>query len=69
MSESPFIYIFVVVVAILIFALVLTLSLIKHQSMRDIRETFKESNLPLYTDQQTMLLHDIVDEAKEWEKK
>ena len=47
---------------VLLFAIFLTLSLIKYDSIRDIRESFKDTNLPLYTDQTTLLGHDIKDE-------
>lgn len=51
-----------VVTLVLIFILILTLSLIRYDSMRDIRESFKETNMPLYTDQTALMGHDIKDE-------
>ena len=56
----------VIVFAMLIFSLFLTLSLIRYDSMRDIRAdgSFKGSNLPLYTDQTTLQGHDIKDESE-----
>ena len=56
----------VIVFAVLIFLLFLTLSLIRYDSMRDIRAdgSFKGSNLPLYTDQTTLQGHDIKDESE-----
>lgn len=51
-----------VIILVLIFSLVLTLSLIRYDSMRNIRDTFKETNMPLYTDQTTLMGHDIRDE-------
>ena len=56
----------VIVFAVLIFSLFLTLSLIRYDSMRDIRAdgSFKGSNLPLYTDQTTLQGHDIKDESE-----
>ena len=57
----------VVITLVLVFALVLTLSLIRYDSMRDIRAdgSFKGTNLPLYTDETTLLGHDIKDEGDE----
>ena len=60
----PTILIFVGIIAFLLFSLVLTLALIRNERFREIRSTFKESNLPVYTDNSTMMLHDIVDENK-----
>ena len=53
-----------VVTLVLIFILILTLSLIRYDSMRAIRETFKDTNMPLYTDQTTLMGHDIKDEEE-----
>ena len=52
--------------SILIFALILTLSLIRYDAMRDIRaeQSFNKTNLPVYTDQTTMLCHDLIDEER-----
>ena len=54
----------VIVAGILIFSLILTLSLIKYDALRDIRAdgSFKQTNLPLYTDQTTLTCHDIIEE-------
>ena len=54
----------IIVAGVLIFALILTLSLLRYDSLRDIRETFKETNLPLYTDKTTLQGHDIKDEEE-----
>lgn len=49
---------------ILLFAIVLTLSRIRYEALRDIRAdgTFKQTNLPLYTDETTLIGHDMKDE-------
>ena len=53
-----------IVAGILIFSLILTLSLIRYDAVRDIRAdgSFKQTNLPLYTDQTTLICHDIIEE-------
>ena len=54
----------IIITGILLFSLVLTLSLIRYDSIRENRKTFKEGNMPLYTDQTTLLGHDIKDEQE-----
>ena len=57
---------FIVISAVLLFILVLTLSVVRYDSFRAIRsnkEAFKD-NMPIYTDQQTMICHDLIDENK-----
>ena len=54
----------IIITGVYLFALTLTLSLIRYDVMRDIRSDFKNTNLPLYTDQTTMICHDLVDEAR-----
>lgn len=54
----------IIVTGIFLFAFILTLSLIRYDAMRDIRTNFKETNLPLYTDQTTLTGQDIIDETK-----
>lgn len=61
------VFIWVAIYSVLIFALVLTLSLIKYTRLREIRRGFKETNLPLYTDQTALMGHDIIDEDKNHE--
>lgn len=53
-----------IIFGIWLFSFLLTLSLIRYESLRNIRESFKDSNLPLYTDQTTLLGHDLKDEEK-----
>ena len=57
---------FLIIAGVLIFALVLTLSLLRYDSMRDIRAdgSFKGTNLPIYTDPTTLQGHDIVEETE-----
>lgn len=58
-------YILILIIfGILLFSFLLTLSLIRYESLRNIRENFKDSNLPLYTDQTTLLGHDLKDEEE-----
>ena len=59
------IFIWVAIYSVLIFALLLTLSLIRYERLRDIRTNFKDTNLPLYTDNTTLIGHDIKDETEE----
>ena len=56
----------VIVFGGIIFSMLLTLSLLRYDAMRDIRAdgSFKGTNLPLYTDQTTLLGHDIKEEEK-----
>ena len=50
---------------IFIFALLLTLSLIRYDAMRDIRESdINKDNVPIYTDNTTLLGHDIKEESE-----
>ena len=53
---------------VLIIALVLVLSLIRYDFLRAIRSDgqFKSSNLPLYTDNTTLLGHDLKDEGEDY---
>ena len=57
---------FVIIMGVIIFALFLTLSLLRYDAMRDIRtdDSFKSSNLPLFTDPTTLQGHDIVEERQ-----
>ena len=60
----------VIVSVVLIFALVLTLSLIRFDSLRDIRSSdVNKDNLPIYTDNTTLLGHDLKDESEKKERK
>lgn len=54
-----------IVTGVLVFSLLMVLSLIRYDSLREIRTGFKETNLPLYTDSTSLLGHDIKDENKE----
>ena len=54
----------VIVTMVIVFCLILTLSMIRYDYMRSNRSEFKETNLPLYTDQTTMLAHDMRDESE-----
>lgn len=56
------IFIWVAIYSVLVFALILTLSLIRYERLREIRSDFKDTNLPLYTDNTTLMGHDIKDE-------
>lgn len=58
------IFIWVGIYAVLLFALLLTLSLIRYERLREIRLDFKETNLPLYTDNISLMGHDIIDEEE-----
>lgn len=53
-----------IITGILLFSIVLTLSKIRFDAMRDIRSdgSFKQSNLPLFTDETTLIGHDIKEE-------
>ena len=55
---------FVVIAGVLMFSLILTLSLMRYDAMRDIRAdgSFKNSNMPIYTDPTTLQGHDIVED-------
>ena len=54
---------------VLVLIMIVILSMLRYDFMRNIRGTFKETNLPLYTDQTTLMCHDIKDEAEESRKK
>ena len=54
----------IIITSVLLFALLLTLSLIRYDSLREIRSNFKDTNLPLYTDPTALLGHDIKDEEE-----
>ena len=55
----------VIIAGILIFSLVLTLSIIRYESLRDIRSSdVYKGNLPIYTDKTTMICHDLKDESE-----
>jgi len=56
----------VIIFAVLMFAFLLTLSLLRLDAMKDIRAdgSFKNTNLPLYTDQTTLQAHDIIEENR-----
>ena len=58
------IFIWVAVYAVLLFSLLLTLSLIRYERFREIRTGFKDTNLPIYTDNTTLMGHDIIDEQE-----
>lgn len=64
MKKQINIFIWVGIYSVLIFALILTLSLIRYERLREIRTNFKETNLPLYTDNTTLMGHDINDERE-----
>ena len=53
-----------IIAAVLIFFFILTLSLMRYDALREIREdgSFKSTNLPLYTDNTALMGHDIRDE-------
>ena len=53
-----------IITGVYLFALALNLSLIKYDAMRDIRSEFKNTNLPLYTDETSMICHDLIDEKQ-----
>ena len=58
-------YILILIIfGILLFSFILTLSLLRYESLRNTRGNFKDSNLPLYTDQTTLLGHDLKDEEE-----
>ena len=61
------IFVWIAIYTVLLFALVFTLILIKNARLREIRTGFKETNLPLYTDTNSLRLHDIIDEDKNHE--
>ena len=55
----------VIVTVVLIIALLTTLSFIRYDALRNIRESdVNKDNLPLYTDQTTLMCHDIKDENR-----
>ena len=55
----------VIIAGILIFSLVLTLSIIRYESLRDIRSSdVYKGNLPIYTDRTAMICHDLKDEGE-----
>ena len=58
------IFIWVGIYSALLFALVLTLTMIRYERLREIRKDFKNTNLPLYTDNTTLLVQDIIDEKE-----
>ena len=55
----------IVIIGVLLFCLILTLSLIRYDAMRDIlsSDVFKD-NIPLFTDQETLICHDLKDESE-----
>ena len=57
----------IIITGVLMFSLLLTLSLLRYDSFREIRSdgTFKDTNLPIYTDQTSLLGHDIKEEVRE----
>jgi len=58
------IFIWVGIYAALIFALLLTLSFMRFDRLRELRSDFKDTNLPIYTDQTTLMMHEIKDEEE-----
>ena len=58
----------VILTGVFLFVFVLTLSLIRFDAMRNIRTGFKDTNLPIYTDDTTLLGHDIIDEIQNEKK-
>ena len=60
-------FIWIAIFSILMFSFVLTLSIIRNERLREIRSDFKNTNLPLYTDNTTLLCHDIKDEEQNHE--
>ena len=56
----------IIITAVLLFVFILTLSLIRYDALRSIREdkTFKKTNLPLYTDPIALTGHDLRDESE-----
>ena len=67
MKKQINIFIWVAIYFILLFALILTLSLIRYDHLRAIRSEFKNTNLPLFTDNTTLMGHDIKDEEENHE--
>ena len=59
------IWVVVVICGTLMFLISLTLSIIRYDSMREVRkDDAYKGNLPLYTDKTTLICHDLKDERE-----
>ena len=64
-GKSVPMYTTLIVYGILLFSFFLTLSLIRYDAMRDIRESdINKDNVPIYTDRTTLICHDLKDDGK-----